>query len=124
MNKILSGIARDLKSVPESLKARLGDMDAKKLLLMGIPYIIAGYVCDKAAWLWRVSADGSASDKMAAFFNRMDRMFVNPFPSLHPKDLLFGICCGIALRLAVYWKAKNAKKFRQGVEYGSARWGT
>lgn len=123
MSRILDGIARDLKSVPDSLKAKFGDMDAKKLSLMAGPYVIAGYVCDKAAWLWRVSAGGNASDKMVAFLNQTGRMFDSPFPSFHPKDLLIGICCGAMLRFAVYWKAKNAKKFRQGVEYGSARWG-
>ncbi len=123
MSRILDGIARDLKSVPDGLKAKFGDIDTKKLFLMGIPYVIAGYVCDKAACLWRVSAGGNASDKMMAFLNQTGRMFANPFPSLHPKDLLVGICCGAMLRLIVYWKAKNAKKFRQGVEYGSARWG-
>lgn len=122
MSRILDGIAHDLKSVPDSLKVKFGNMDAKKLFLMAVPYVIAGYICDKAAWLWRVSAGGNAFDKMVAFLNRMDRMFANPFPSFYPKDLLVGICCGIALRFAVYWKVKNAKKFRQGVEYGSARW--
>ena len=123
MSKILGGIARDLKSAPDSLKAKLGDVDVKKLSFMVVPYVIAGYVCDKVAWLWRVSAGGNASDKMVAFLNQIGSMFDSPFPSFHPKDLLIGICCGIMLRLAVYWKAKNAKKFRQGVEYGSARWG-
>ncbi len=123
MSKILGGIARDLKSAPDSLKVKLGDVDVKKLSFMVVPYVIAGYVCDKVAWLWRVSAGGNASDKMVAFLNQIGSMFDSPFPSFHPKDLLIGICCGIMLRLAVYWKAKNAKKFRQGVEYGSARWG-
>ena len=60
---------------------------------------------------------------MVAVMNGMDGLFSNPLPSLHPKDLLIGAGCGIALRLAVYFKAKNAKKFRHGAEYGSARWG-
>ena len=54
--------------------------------------------------------------------NIMEDLFSNPLPSFHPKDLLIGIGCGIALRLIVYFKAKNAKKFRHGMEYGSARW--
>ena len=58
-----------------------------------------------------------------AVMNRFDKLFANPLPSFHPRDLLIGVAGGIALRLVVYYKAKNAKKFRQGVEYGSARWG-
>ena len=77
----------------------------------------------KVAWMWRVSEGTNASDKMMAVMNRFDKLFANPLPSFHPRDLLIGVAGGIALRLVVYYKAKNAKKFRQGVEYGSARWG-
>ena len=98
-------------------------MDTKKLVLLNLPYIFAGYFCDKVAWLWRVSEGTNASDKMMAVMNRFDKLFANPLPSFHPRDLLIGVAGGIALRLVVYYKAKNAKKFRQGVEYGSARWG-
>ena len=93
------------------------------LVLLNLPYIFAGYFCDKVAWLWRVSEGTNASDKMMAVMNRFDKLFANPLPSFHPRDLLIGVAGGIALRLVVYYKAKNAKKFRQGVEYGSARWG-
>ena len=91
--------------------------------LMNLPYILAGYFFDKVAWLWRVSPGNNASDKMMAAMNGLNDLFSNPLPSFSPKDLLIGIVGGVALRLVVYFKAKNAKKFRQGVEYGSARWG-
>ena len=123
MSNIIEGIAKDLKAIPENLKAKAGSADIKKLVLMNVPYILVGYFCDKVAWLWRVSAGGNASDKMVAVMNRFDILFSNPLPSFHPRDLLIGVCCGVALRLVVYFKAKNAKKFRHGVEYGSARWG-
>lgn len=123
MSNIIEGITKDLKAVPEGLKAKAKGADAKKLLIMNIPYILVGYFCDKAAWLWRVSEGADASEKMLAAMNGLNDLFANPLPSFYPKDLLIGVCCGIALRLAVYFKAKNAKKFRQGVEYGSARWG-
>ena len=123
MSYIINGIAKDLKSIPENLKARVKDADAKKLMLLSLPYLLAGYFCDKLAWLWRVSPGNNASDKMMAAMNGMDGLFSNPLPSFHPRDLLIGVGCGIALRLAVYFKAKNAKKFRHGAEYGSARWG-
>ena len=90
---------------------------------MNLPYILAGYFCDKIAWLWRVSPGSNASDKMMAAMNGLNDLFSNPLPSFFPKDLLVGIVGGVTLRLVVYFKAKNAKKFRQGVEYGSARWG-
>ncbi|MFW5553458.1 VirD4-like conjugal transfer protein, CD1115 family [Lachnospiraceae bacterium HCP1S3_C3] len=105
------------------MKAKLKGADTKKLVLLNIPYILVGYFCDKVAWLWRVSPGNNASDKMMAVMNSFDILFSNPLPSFHPRDLLIGTGCGIALRLVVYYKAKNAKKFRQGVEYGSARWG-
>ena len=123
MSKIIDGIAKDLKAVPEKLKAQAGNVDKKKLFLMSLPYILVGYFCDKIAWLWRVSPGQNASDKMMAAMNGLNDLFANPLPSFFPKDLLIGAGCSAALRLAVYFKAKNAKKFRRGVEYGSARWG-
>ena len=123
MSKIIDGIVKDLKAIPETLKARTTGVDKKRLILMNLPYILAGYFCDKIAWLWRVSPGSNASDKMMAAMNGLNDLFSNPLPSFFPKDLLIGIVGGVALRLVVYFKAKNAKKFRQGVEYGSARWG-
>ena len=123
MSNIIEGITKDLKAIPKNLKAKAGGMDTKKLVLLNLPYIFVGYLCDKVAWLWRVSEGTNASDKMMAVMNRFDKLFANPLPSFHPRDLLIGVVGGIALRLVVYYKAKNAKKFRQGVEYGSARWG-
>ncbi len=123
MSNIINGIAKDLKSIPEKLKAKTGNIDKKKLVLMNLPYVLAGYFCDKIAWLWRVSPGQDASAKMMAVMAGMEDLFSNPLPSFHPRDLLIGAGCGIALRLVVYFKAKNAKKFRHGMEYGSARWG-
>ena len=123
MSNIINGIAKDLKSVPEKLKAKTGNIDKKKLVLMNLPYVLAGYFCDKVACLWRVSPGRDASAKMMEVMAGLEGLFSNPLPSFYPRDLLIGVCCGIALRLAVYFKSKNAKKFRKGVEYGSARWG-
>lgn len=123
MSKIIDGITKDLKAIPEMLKAKTAGVNKKKLILMNLPYILAGYFCDKIAWLWRVSPGKNASDKMMEAMNGLNDLFSNPLPSFFPKDLLIGIVGGVTLRLVVYFKAKNAKKFRQGVEYGSARWG-
>ena len=123
MSSIINGIAKDLKAIPKNLKAKTGNLDKKKLVLMNLPYVLAGYFCDKTACLWRVSPGQDASAKMMAVMAGMEDLFSNPLPSFYSKDLLIGAGCGIALRLVVYFKAKNAKKFRKGVEYGSARWG-
>ena len=123
MSNIIEGITKDLTEIPKNRKAKAGGMDTKKLVLLNLPYIFVGYFCDKVAWLWRVSEGTNVSDKMMAVMNHFDKLFANPLPSFHPRDLLIGVAGGIALRLVVYYKAKNAKKFRQGAEYGSARWG-
>ena len=123
MSNIINGIAKDLKAIPKNLKAKTGNIDKKKLFLMNLPYMLAGYFCDKVACLWRVSPGQDASAKMMEVMAGLEGLFSNPLPSFYPSDLLIGVCCGIALRLAVYFKAKNAKKFRHGMEYGSARWG-
>ncbi len=123
MSNIINGIAKDLKSIPEKVKAKTGNIDKKKLVLMNLPYVLAGYFCDKVACLWRVSPGRDASAKMMEVMAGLEGLFSNPLPSFYPRDLLVGVCCGIALRLVVYFKSKNAKKFRKGVEYGSARWG-
>ena len=123
MSKIVEGIAKDLKAIPKKLKSKTSGADTKKLILLNLPYILAGYFVDKVAWLWRISEGDNASDKLMIVVGQMEKLFTNPLPSFHPKDLLIGVIGGVALRLVVYFKAKNAKKFRQGVEYGSARWG-
>lgn len=124
MSNIIEGITKDLKAVPKNIKEKAKGADTKKLVLLNLPYIFAGYFCDRVAWLWRISEGSNASDRLMTVMSRFDKLFVNPLPSFHPKDLLIGVAGGIALRLVVYYKAKNAKKFRHGVEYGSARWGT
>ena len=124
MSSIIEGITNDLKAIPKNLKEKVGGMDTKKLVLLNLPYFLVGYFCDKAACLWRISPGNDASAKMMAVMEGMDSLFSNPLPSFNPRDLLIGAGCGVALRLVVYFKAKNAKKFRHGVEYGSARWGT
>ena len=78
MSNIIEGITKDLKAIPKNLKAKAGGMDTKKLVLLNLPYIFAGYFCDKVAWLWRVSEGANASDKMMAVMNRLDKLFATP----------------------------------------------
>ena len=124
MSNIIKEIVKDLKAVPQKLTSEMKKVDKKKFLLMNFPYVLMGYFCNKVAWLWRTSPGKNSSDKMVAAMNGLEDLFSNPLPSLLPKDLLIGVTCGIIFRLMVYVRVKNAKKFRHGVEYGSARWGT
>ena len=96
----------------------------KKLLILNLPYFIAGLVCTNLGEAWRIAEGADMSEKLLGFLSALGAAFSNPMPSLHPMDLLIGMCCGAGLRLAVYLKGKNAKKYRHGMEYGSARWGT
>ena len=75
MSKIIDGIVKDLKAIPETLKAKTAGVDKKKLILMNLPYILAGYFCDKIAWLWRVSPGSNASDKMMEAMNGLNDLF-------------------------------------------------
>ena len=96
----------------------------KKLLILNLPYFIAGLVCTNLGEAWRIAEGADMSEKLLGFLSALGAAFSNPMPSLHPLDLLIGVCCGAGLRLAVYLKGKNTKKYRHGMEYGSARWGT
>ena len=93
----------------------------KKLLILNLPYFIAGLVCTNLGEAWRIAEGADMSEKLLGFLSALGAAFSNPMPSLHPMDLLIGVCCGAGLRLAVYLKGKNAKKYRHGMEYGSAR---
>ena len=99
-------------------------LDIKKLLLLNMPYILMGLFATNFGEGWRMAVGADASAKMLSFFSTLPVELASWWPSLHPLDLLVGLCCGAGLRLAVYLKSKNAKKYRHGMEYGSARWGT
>lgn len=81
------------------MKVKVGGVDTKKLVLLNLLYILVGYFCDEVAWLRRVAEGNNASDKMMAVMNSFDKLFANPLPSFHPRDLLIGVGCGIVLRL-------------------------
>ena len=95
-----------------------------KLLALYLPYILLGLVATNFGEAWRLADGKDLGDKIMAMMGTIPVAFANPLPSLHPLDLLVGLCCGAGLRLAVYLRGKNAKKYRHGMEYGSARWGT
>ena len=95
-----------------------------KLLALYLPYILLGLVATNFGEAWRLAEGKELGDKIMAMMGTFPVAFANPLPSLHPLDLLIGLSCGAGLRLAVYLRSKNAKKYRHGMEYGSARWGT
>ena len=96
----------------------------KRHLILSIPYLIVWYLVDKIGWLYRVAEGTMAGEKLLFVFSNFQAAFQNPFPSFHPQDFLVGFAGALVARGLIYMKQQDAKKFRQGVEYGSARWGT
>ena len=99
-------------------------VDVKKLIILNIPYVIVFYMVNKVAWLYRHVNGDLAGMRLVNTFINFKLAFQNPLPSFHPTDILIGIAGALIMKAVVYYRGKNAKKFRQGVEYGSARWGT
>ena len=94
-----------------------------KLLALYLPYLLLGLVATNFGEAWRLAEGKELGDKIMSMMGTLPLAFANPLPSLHPLDLIIGLSCGVGLRLAVYLRSKNAKKYRHGMEYGSARWG-
>ena len=99
-------------------------VSSKKLVLASLPYFVIGLYATKLGQAWRLAEGADVSQKILHLADGITAAFQNSIPSFHPFDLVVGLLCGAALHLAVYYKSKNAKKFRPNVEYGSARWGT
>ena len=102
----------------------MSKINLKKLLILNIPYMLVGLFATNFGEAWRLAEGADSSAKILSFFYALPIALGNPLPSFYPLDLLVVIACGAGLRLAVYLKSKNAKKYRHNVEYGSARWGT
>ena len=100
------------------------NVNIKKLLILNIPYILLGLFATNLGEAWRLAEGADMSAKLLGFFDTFMVALSNPLPSFHPLDFVVGIIFGAGLRLAVYMKGKNAKKYRHNEEYGSARWGT
>lgn len=99
-------------------------MNMKKLFLLNLPYLLFVYPFDKLAQAVRLAPGANLSGKLLSIGDGFTAAFSSPWLSFHPTDLLIGIAGAVVLRMAVYLKGKNAKKYRHGIEYGSARWGT
>ena len=99
-------------------------MRPKKLILTNLPYVLIGLACTNLGEAWRMAEGGNASEKLLSLIGTIPAAFGNPLPSFNAFDLCVGLICGLLLRLAVYLRGKNAKKYRHNIEYGAARFGT
>ena len=98
------------------------NQNTKRLVLLNLPYVLMGLYATNFGRAWRMTAGADMTEKMQSLMIVLPDALGSIIPSIHPLDLLVGLCCGAGLRLAVYLKGKNAKKYRHGSEYGSARW--
>ena len=101
---------------------KLPKINTSKLLKAALPYILVGLMATKLGQAYRMASGGDVLDRIFGAFLKIGEAFTNPLPSLHPFDLCVGVAEAVAVRLIVYSKGKNAKKYRKGEEYGSARW--
>ena len=99
------------------------NQNIKRLVLLNLPYALMGLYATNLGYAWRLAVGADFSEKMMSLMSVLPEALGRIVPSFHPLDLAVGLCCGVGLRLAVYLKSKNAKKYRHGSEYGSARWG-
>ena len=111
------------KKAAAAISGKMQSADMKKLILLNFPYIIAFYMVEKAAWLYRHCNGDSVVDRLMVLFMNFGLAYKSISPSFHPFDLMVGLVGAAALKAVIYFKGKNAKKYRQGEEYGSARWG-
>lgn len=102
---------------------KLPKVNTSKLLKAALPYILIGLMATKLGQAYRMTSGGDVLDRVLGVFLKVGEAFANPLPSLHPFDLLVGTACGALLWFIVYQKSKNARKYRRGAEYGTARWG-
>lgn len=101
---------------------KITQKELKRLLLLNLPYVFIGLFATNLGEAWRIAEGANASEKLLSFMTTMGAAFENPLPSFYPFDLMVGVICSVIVRLVVYLKGKNAKKYRHKVEYGSARW--
>ena len=112
----------DVKNLITDKASELKRADQKKLFLANFPYLMFAYFFNKIAWLYRVNTGATSWDKFMNTITYFELAFQNLWPSLNHIDLLCGIAGGVAVKLIIIYRTKNARKYRLGVEYGSARW--
>ena len=117
----LHDLAQSVANLPDKVRP-MSKKKLSKLLALYLPYVVIGLLATNLGEAWRLAVGKELGDKIVSLMGTIPAAFANPLPSLHPFDLFIGLCCGAGMRLAVYLKGKNAKKYRHGMEYGSARW--
>jgi len=117
------GIPELIRKLTGGIRGRMPPIDGKRLIMLNIPYVIVFYLVDRVAWLYRHCVGGSLVERLGVLFLNFQLAFADVLPSIHAYDLAAGVIAAIAVKMAVYLKGKNAKKYRRGEEYGSARWG-
>lgn len=122
-DKTVKGITNDFTSLPQKIISSIKKKGTKKVIIMFLPYAVFAYFINKVSFVYRIAGGEDMSTKMTNFMSGFANMFNKPMPSFAPVDILVGICGAIVLWFVIYIKSKNAKKFRHGEEYGSARWG-
>ena len=105
------------------IREKMQNIQMKRVVILSIPYLIIFYLADKCFWLYRHCIGDSMIEKIGVMLMNFQLAFTNWLPSFQMQDLLGGLVTALIFRLILYYKAKNAKKFRHGEEYGSARWG-
>ncbi len=118
-----AGIPERIRKLTGGIRGRMPPIDGKRLIMLNIPYVIVFYLADRVAWLYRHCVGGSLVERLGVLFLNFQLAFSDVLPSIHAYDLAAGVIAAIAVKMAVYLKGKNAKKYRRGEEYGSARWG-
>ena len=118
-----AGIPERIRKLAGSIRGRMPPIDGKRLIMLNIPYVIVFYLADRVTWLYRHCVGGSLVERLGVLFLNFQLAFSDVLPSIHAYDLVAGVIAAIAVKMAVYLKGKNAKKYRRGEEYGSARWG-
>ena len=118
-----AGIPEWIRKLAGGIRGRMPPIDGKRLIMLNIPYVIVFYLADRVAWLYRHCVGGSLVERLGVLFLNFQLAFADVLPSIHAYDLAAGVIVAIAVKMAVYLKGKNAKKYRRGEEYGSARWG-
>ena len=118
-----AGIPERIRKLTGGIRGRMPPIDGKRLIMLNIPYVIVFYLADRVAWLYRHCVGGSLVERLGVLFLNFQLAFSDVLPSIHAYDLAAGVIAAIAVKMAVYLKGKNAKKYRRGKEYGSARWG-
>ena len=116
--------ARSPGKISEFIRGKLQGANLKKVVVMNFPFLIVFYVADKAAWLYRHCVGASAVVKLGVMLMNFQLAFTKPMPSFVLTDLAWGVGTAVMLKAVLVYRSKNAKKFRHGEEYGSARWGT